>query len=91
MNANECHAQQKPEPGSIRYLIPNIIPACEADKKVQVITFNDFSKSEPATTAVYHWNLPDIQSAVFIRILEGKRAGKVSMTCSHTLLEERKS
>jgi len=71
------------------FVIPNMSPACEADKAVEVISFDQFSRGKPSSTARYHWQLPDIQQAVFIRLLEGSRKGTVSMTSKNSLIKRR--
>lgn len=77
--------KDRPKVGERLWTMPNLSPKKEADKWVEVISFDDFSKGTPCSSGVYHWSMLAIQRAVFIRFLEGPLKDTVAMAQPETI------
>ena len=78
--------KKNPPVGKHLFVIAELIPDFEAGKAVEIISYEEFSKGNPVTTAKYTWSLPVFQKAIFAKILEGPKAGMVTMFSDPSLL-----
>lgn len=59
------------KPGTVKYTAVNITPTKLANKKCKVISFDDFKKGTVAMDFIHHWQLSQIQNAVFVKYEDG--------------------